>query len=309
MRSAWSRNAGADSKGGQAVKKNASPTAPFQITRMGCPSAWGSAKADVPPPPYQSPPIPRVRRGFGRDGLITGCADRGGEQQGGDAGRGREREPGHPTELQAERHPSTRLDSRRARRRSAAEKLGPAHQLRPGRNRKPVVGTPSHEAKYRARLDVVRRGHQRRTNGDIQRGGRREPATIADGRPDHESEPVQTREHRCANGVPGGDVGHDAPIGYFAEGSIVGSIPAEHQVGTEIREDERGAGGSGLRPVAERGALGRGWLGPRQQQSNEEQGQLPHRNLPLSGSCYRTSVSRPCNRRKAIQADFKTTEN
>src|SRR6266568_2015784 len=97
--------------GGPAVRKNASPTATFQITRMGCPSAWGSAKADVPPPPYQSPPIPRVRRGFGRDGLITGCADRGGEQQGGDAGRGREREPGHLTELQAERHPSTRLDS------------------------------------------------------------------------------------------------------------------------------------------------------------------------------------------------------
>src|SRR5439155_2877676 len=124
------------------------------------------------------------------------------------------------------------------------------------------------------------RGQERRTRGDVQRGGRREPATITDGRPDHESEPVQTREQRCANGVPGGDVDHDAPIRHLAEWRVVECVPAEDQIATEGSEDERGADGFGPRAVTERGsrlARGRVWgalrrslLGPGQKQRDRE---------------------------------------
>src|SRR5206468_11176103 len=124
------------------------------------------------------------------------------------------------------------------------------------------------------------RGHERRTHGDVQRGHGREPATVADGRPEHESEPVQTCEQRRANGVPGGDVDHDAPIRYLAEWRVVECVPAEDQVATEVREDERGADGFGPRAVTERGsrlARGRVWgalrrslLGPGQKQRDRE---------------------------------------
>src|SRR5439155_16342393 len=118
-----------------------------------------------PSVPITRSPSPERAAGQVPEGLVTSGGG-GGEQQGRDAGRGGEREPGHPTELQPERHPSARPDSRRARRRSTAEKLGPAHQLRPGRNRKPVVRTPPHQAEHRARLDVGR-GQERRTRGDV----------------------------------------------------------------------------------------------------------------------------------------------
>src|SRR2546430_17741326 len=87
----------------------------------------------------------------------------------GSAAGGGEREPGHPTELKSDRSAPPRLDFVVARGRSATDEHGPAHELRPSRDRKPVVGTPPHEAKHRARLNVAARGHERRTHGDLQR--------------------------------------------------------------------------------------------------------------------------------------------
>src|SRR2546430_13744854 len=64
----------------------------------------------------------------------------------GSAARGGEREPGHPTELQSDRYAPPRLDFVVARGRSATDEHGPAHELRPSRDRKPVVGTPPHRS-------------------------------------------------------------------------------------------------------------------------------------------------------------------
>jgi len=175
----------------------------------------------------------------------------------------------------------------------------------------PPRRTPSHEAEHRACLHVASAGHQRGTHGEVQRCRGRDPSAVADGGPEREPKAVQTREHRRAKRVAGAHVGHHAPIRYFPEWRVVGFIPAQDQVATEIREDERGAGRFGARAVTQRGglpvgdrvpgALGRGWLGPRQEQGNTEQTEMSHLNLPLSGSRHCASFHAPPIRRRPLK--------